>query len=162
MVDICDQTNEFSFELRMETILMLMIFAVLLCHLSSCERKANFVTRVPSFQSPGAGERRQGEDPGNEVEERPERDSKFHECDRRKIAKLTFRAFARLPAFQIFQGGRSTFIHSLDKTKTVILYEAPWSLRFRKRFPLHGQRTCLARMRASCMRSMRGVSSLTL
>ena len=57
---------------------MLMIFAVLLCHLSSCERKANFVGRVLSFQSPGAGERREEEDPGNEVEDRPERDSKLH------------------------------------------------------------------------------------
>ena len=32
--------NEISFELQMETISMLMIFAVMLCYLSSSERKA--------------------------------------------------------------------------------------------------------------------------
>ena len=34
------QINEISFELQMEKTLMLMIFAVLLCYLSSSERKA--------------------------------------------------------------------------------------------------------------------------
>ena len=37
---IRDQFNEISFELQMGTILMLMIFAVLLCYLSISERKA--------------------------------------------------------------------------------------------------------------------------
>ena len=35
-----DQINESSFELQIETILMLMIFAVLLCYLTSSKRKA--------------------------------------------------------------------------------------------------------------------------
>ena len=35
----CDQINEISFEPQMETIFMLMILAVLLCYLSSSERK---------------------------------------------------------------------------------------------------------------------------
>ena len=37
---ICVLINEISFELRMETISILMIFAVMLCYLSSSERKA--------------------------------------------------------------------------------------------------------------------------
>ena len=34
-MDTCDLIDEISFELRMETILMLMIFVVILCYLSS-------------------------------------------------------------------------------------------------------------------------------
>lgn len=33
----CDQINEIAFELRMETTLMLVILAVILCYLSSSE-----------------------------------------------------------------------------------------------------------------------------
>ena len=40
VVDICHQINEISFELRMETNLMLLVFAVLLCCYSSSETKA--------------------------------------------------------------------------------------------------------------------------
>ena len=36
-MDVCNQINEILFELRVETILMLMIFAVLPCYLSSSE-----------------------------------------------------------------------------------------------------------------------------
>ena len=39
IVDICVLINESSFELWMETILMLMIFAVILCYLSSTNER---------------------------------------------------------------------------------------------------------------------------
>ena len=39
-MDECDQINEISFELQMQTILMLMIFAVLQCYVSNSQRRA--------------------------------------------------------------------------------------------------------------------------